>query len=242
MAIIYINKKYFIYVHINKINKKAYVGITVQTKAKYRWGKNGEHYKQQPKFYNAIKKYGWDTFDHIILESNIDGKDVAAKEQFYITKFDSYNNGYNSTPGGEHEQYYQIGCREVYQCSLLDNTIINKFYSIADAARWVETNTNAKCSHKRAQQSISEICRNKYNNRKSYLGYVWCFKENYAILPEYKTNRGDKRVLQYSLDGKFIKEWLSASEAQKALHINNICIVCKGKRKKAGGYIWKYKN
>lgn len=235
------NKFYFVYAHINKINNKAYIGITLQTKAKYRWGKNGEHYKNQIKFYNAIKKYGWDNFEHIILEENIPGDLIVQYEKDYIAKYDSYLNGYNATPGGEHQYYYQKICKKVYQCSLLDNSIINEFFSIADAARWVETNLNATGSHKRIAASISEICNNKYNNRKSYFNYNWCFVEDYENLPLYKTSRGDKRVLQYDLDGNFIREWLSASEAQKTLKINNVSNVCNGKRKKAGGYIWKYK-
>jgi ABC-type xylose transport system substrate-binding protein len=56
MSVFYANKKYFIYAHINKINQKAYIGITCQTKAKYRWGKDGRHYKDQQRFYAAIKK------------------------------------------------------------------------------------------------------------------------------------------------------------------------------------------
>lgn len=40
-----------------------------------------------------------------------------------------------------------------------------------------------------------------------------------------------------------IKEFISISEASRELHINvaNIVSVCKGDRKKAGGYVWRYK-
>lgn len=241
MAKFYANKKYYIYAHINKINQKAYIGITVQTKAKYRWGKDGEHYNQQPKFYRAIKKYGWENFDHIVLAENILGKDIAKFEQDYIKKYDSYKNGYNATPGGEHECKYQKRCRPVYQCNLLDNTIINEFHSISDAARWLEENNEQIGAHKSVVRSISEICTNKYPIRKSYFGFNWCFKENYANMPLYQVNSQAKRVLQYDLDGNFIKEWLSVAKAEKALGINNIKLVCYGKRKKAGGYFWKYK-
>ena len=52
-------------------------------------------------------------------------------------------------------------------------------------------------------------------------------------------------VEQYSLDNKFIKLWNSINDAEKELKINhaNIVVACKGNtnRKKAGGYIWKYK-
>jgi hypothetical protein len=54
-----------------------------------------------------------------------------------------------------------------------------------------------------------------------------------------------KAVLQYSLGGEFIKEWPNAYAASIGLgkRINaDIGLVCKGKKKSAGGYIWKYKN
>lgn len=53
-----------------------------------------------------------------------------------------------------------------------------------------------------------------------------------------------KRVLQYDLEGNFIKEWESALEIKRQRKINNISIsaCCRGERKTAGGFIWKYKD
>lgn len=52
-----------------------------------------------------------------------------------------------------------------------------------------------------------------------------------------------KPVLQYTIDGEFIKEWPSASEAARQLgyHQSNISACCRGEKKQAYGYIWKYK-
>lgn len=49
-----------------------------------------------------------------------------------------------------------------------------------------------------------------------------------------------KSVLQYDKEGNFIAKWKSATEAKRVLGIDNITAVCSGKRKYAGGYIWKY--
>lgn len=92
-------QKWTVYAHINKINGKAYVGITGQ-KPQWRWGKNGIGYKNQH-FYNAIKKYEWKNFDHVVLESNLTLEEASEKEKFYIEKYNSYGStGYNVAPGG----------------------------------------------------------------------------------------------------------------------------------------------
>ena len=52
------NKKYTVYIHINKINQKRYIGITSQT-VNRRWRKDGQGYKQCKLFYRAIKKTAW---------------------------------------------------------------------------------------------------------------------------------------------------------------------------------------
>lgn len=53
-----------------------------------------------------------------------------------------------------------------------------------------------------------------------------------------------KRVLQYDMDGNFIKEWESLRKAAIALGLTscNIGKVCKGERNHCGGFKWKFKN
>lgn len=85
-----------IYAHINKINGKVYVGQTIQPPEK-RW-KNGKAYKTCTLFYNAIEKYGWENFEHIILiQDEMTGEKAEKLEQYYIDFYDSKNpqKGYN---------------------------------------------------------------------------------------------------------------------------------------------------
>lgn len=66
---------FFIYMHRNKINKKVYIGITSR-EPHVRWGKNGNNYNRHKHFYSAIKKYGWDNFEHKIL-TTVESKEEA---------------------------------------------------------------------------------------------------------------------------------------------------------------------
>lgn len=65
---------------------------------------------------------------------------------------------------------------------------------------------------------------------------------------EHKINTSKDRIkpiLQYSLDGEFIREWKSLSEASKELQLSISCLsyVLNGKRnrKQTGGFVWRYK-
>ena len=51
-----------------------------------------------------------------------------------------------------------------------------------------------------------------------------------------------KKIIQLNLSGEIIKVWKSIISIEKELGINkqNICSACKGKRKTAGGFKWKY--
>lgn len=90
---------YTVYCHRNKINDKYYVGITQQNPTR-RWQK-GIGYNGQL-FGRAIKKYGWDNFEHIILEQNLSFEQAMEQEQYYIQYFNSQlPNGYNISIGGE---------------------------------------------------------------------------------------------------------------------------------------------
>ncbi|MFX1297200.1 MAG: GIY-YIG nuclease family protein [Promethearchaeota archaeon] len=110
------NKGYgHIYIIINKINNKVYIGQTMQ-KPKTRWiqhkskAKNGiERY-----FYYAIRYYGIENFKFKIIETNVPSKLLDEKEREYIEKYKSfvgkYGNkfGYNLTPGGESGKYLAL--------------------------------------------------------------------------------------------------------------------------------------
>ncbi len=91
---------YCVYVHTNRENGKVYVGQTKDIKE--RFARCGSNYKNNKYFYNAIKKYGWDGFDHKILAYNLNKDEANEMEKYYIKKFDSTNpeKGYNIALGG----------------------------------------------------------------------------------------------------------------------------------------------
>lgn len=88
-----------IYVHKNLINNKYYIGQTIKANPEKRW-QNGSGYKTSSKFYRAIQKYGWENFEHIILETEIPITLLNEKEAYWIKYYNSIENGYNILPGG----------------------------------------------------------------------------------------------------------------------------------------------
>ena len=78
---------------------------------------------------------------------------------------------------------------------------------------------------------------NKANNCLQNL--EWCdakYNSNYGT----RNEKFKKPILQYDLNGNFIKEWPSATDVGKEAN-DNICKCLKGRQKTAYGYVWKYK-
>lgn len=92
-----------IYIINNTINDKVYIGqTTLDIEDRFK-----QHIKKSTlksrkyKLYNAMRKYGVENFYIGKVESNIPIKDLDYKEIYYIEKYDSFKNGYNSTKGGD---------------------------------------------------------------------------------------------------------------------------------------------
>ena len=94
------NKTYTVYKHVSP-SGKIYIGQTCQVVNK-RWGR-GSGYKAHPHFYNAIKKYGWDNFEHVIIADSLTKKEADYLEKYLIAYYETMNplKGYNLTKGGE---------------------------------------------------------------------------------------------------------------------------------------------
>ena len=99
-------REFCVYIHENKTNGKVYVGITSQN-PNNRFRENGKGYfsgyKKQTLFQNAIQKYGWEGFNHIIVADGLTEERAKFAERGIISLFSSNDrvHGYNLTSGGD---------------------------------------------------------------------------------------------------------------------------------------------
>ena len=92
--------KGIIYCAHNLISNKKYIGCTQQSLDMRIYQHIIRSKVKKYKFYNAAKKYGWDSFIFGIIEQ-YEIEYLYEREKYWIQYYDTYINGYNLTSGGE---------------------------------------------------------------------------------------------------------------------------------------------
>jgi len=94
-------RKYVIYKATNSITGKSYIGFDSNWPRRKSVHKRKSENGPRQYFHSAIHKYGWDVFIWEILYILEDREFALEMEQHCIVLYNTYNNGYNLTLGGE---------------------------------------------------------------------------------------------------------------------------------------------
>ena len=97
-------KCFTVYMHVSP-NNKRYIGITSK-KPEHRWN-SGRGYMKNKYFFEAIMKYGWDNFQHVIIAEKLSKEEACNLEKSLIAgcKTTDPTHGYNMSAGGESGTY-----------------------------------------------------------------------------------------------------------------------------------------
>lgn len=208
-------KKWCVYVHISP-SGKYYVGITSQ-KPEARW-RNGNGYKHNKYFTNAIQKYGWDNFQHEIIAGNITEKEAKNFEKILIEKLQSRNSqyGYNITVGGDGV----VGISHYGE----DNPFYGKHHS------------------EEAKIEMSKKRIGKYTGKDNSFYGKHHSEETKQLISE----SNGLSVCQFDTEMNLLHEYQSANAASKETGIfHSMILGCCNNQvgyKTAGGYVWIFKS
>jgi group I intron endonuclease len=203
----------YIYKITNKINGKIYIGKTTLTIPlrwkEYKWKSRNALSNHVP-LYQAMAKYGINNFEITEIEQCNDD-DVDNREKYWISFYDSYNNGYNATLGGEGK-------------ATCDHTLIYSLWNTGkDITQIAEITGYGREAVRNALDkygiSIQERLERGYHAQGRVTAKL--DKETEEILEVFPTAEAAARAL-----GK-----------NKG---TNIQACCKNKRKTAYGFKWRY--
>ena len=135
-----------IYKITNDINNKVYIGQTIQP-LNTRWRSHkvrGKNPSFNTGLYGATKKYGAENFDINIVIS-CDESELNEMEIYYIDKYDTYNNGYNRTIGGEGVSTLQLNPTEVLEKykQLGNMKKVAEYFHCSSSTIWIILNNHA---------------------------------------------------------------------------------------------------
>lgn len=245
---------YQIYRIKNKINNFVYIGSSIDVSRRWRNHKEAsinekDHHYNYP-LMKAFRQYGVDNFIFEIIETVNTFEEMIEHEHNWIVKENCvYPFGYNQTENTNSPMFdpniakkMSETKREKYGkkiCEInVNGEILNTWNSLAEAAE--ETRLN--------RFKISAVCS---GTRLTTGERIFRFIENNTIVePEKKVNqtqnnritKTSKKVIKLNDNNEELQIYDSIALAAKANNCDasGISKVCNGKRKKCGGFKWKY--
>lgn len=207
-------RNYTIYCIENIVNNKKYIGITCQLSDRKSQHKKhlstGKHYNDY--LQRSYNKYGKENFVFKILEKIKTNKyEASERELYWINKLKTLytQEGYNIELGGYNGKVNKQTIEKIRNSVVenqgksilqydLDGNFIREWNSISEASR-------------ESKLSIQNImCCLKYKSKRAG-NYIWrYFQEDYPTKIKKHSNKlqsHQKKIIQYSLNGEFIKIW-----------------------------------
>lgn len=250
-----------IYKITNILNGKVYIGQTTKKRGFLdRYPNKGRGIERVYNFHkknknrnegynvhllNSIEKYGFDAFTvDEVFDIAFTKEELNEKEILYIKRFDSFNNGYNCTLGGEGSKGIHAlsgkenpNSRSVCQISI-KGELIKIWDCISDVTKELGIDSS----------KISNVCRGQ---RATTQGYVWVYLEDYEPQKDYsrkprsrKRKKGTKKVLLIDDDMHILQEFDSVNDAAKKLNISSgeVSQICLHRKKRKPRFNLKYKD
>ena len=203
-----------IYKFTSKITGLSYIGQSIHIETRYQ-----EHLAKMnddnSKWHKALTEQGINNFDFSVLEECSVDK-LNEREIYWINYYNSFYNGYNSTPGGQSKYFNPQLIYDGWDAGLSPLEISE-------------------------QLNISTSC--VYNNLIGYKNYdKHIAKVRGGQLARKKVLQNNDKIFQYDLDDNFIKAWDSCKEIIRenpTWDSSYIGKVLNGNRSSAYKYQWK---
>lgn len=232
-----------IYKITNTLNDKCYIGQSIDIKT--RWMQHiyeGKRNVKEGKLYPAMFKDGIENFTfEIIEECKKDLQVLNERERYWIKYYNSFNNGYNSTIGGQGEDSW------TYDPDLI-RQLWDEGYSTGEIVQIIG------CGHTTVQNRLKGY--KDYNCKTSHQrGWVWASKEGkMGTLKAGQLYSSNGRnicyfgpivpIYQYSLSGEYIQSFPSIEAAGRFLNIKYPSAIGQSsthpdERATAYGYQWR---
>lgn len=230
-----------IYMYTSPSGKK-YIGQTINEKSR-KWDHKNRTSKKDTKFGAAIRKYGFENLDYTIIIKfqptfdKIKLKRVLNKlEERYILLYDSRNNGYNLTTGGDSFIHSEESITKMKNIALNMSEDHRKKLSEAAKERGKLNMDDPEKSQSiinnlskgwHSSTNKSEETKKKMSNSKKNKKCVLRIGENEEVL-EFDSIESAAKSIE--------------SVAKQKTKANRISECCNGKEKSAYGYVWMFKD